>query len=127
MDKFFDAVGEALHGVGGSASVGRIFGADEERDFAFGGALFERGEKFGEFAAAEFLVELRDFSSDASSAIAENFAGVSDTLGDTVRRFIENDGAILDAQAFKSAAAFATAVGEKTDEEEFFVGKAACG
>lgn len=41
MDQFFDAFGEALHGIGGSAGVGGIFGADEERDFAFGGAFFE--------------------------------------------------------------------------------------
>jgi hypothetical protein len=33
-----------LHGIGGGTSVGGIFGADEQRYFAFGGAFFERGE-----------------------------------------------------------------------------------
>ena len=72
-------------------------------------------------------MELGDFAGDARGAIAENFAGVSNTFGDTVRSFVENYGAILDAQAFESAAALAAAVGEKADKEEFFVGETACG
>ena len=114
MDQFFDAFGEALHGIGGGTSVGGIFGADEQRDFAFGGAFFERGEKFGEFAATEFLVELGDFAGDTGSAVAENFAGVGDTFGDAVRSFVKNDGAILDAQTLEGATAFAAAIGEKS-------------
>jgi len=44
-----------------------------------------------------------------------------------VRGFVKNDGAILDAQALEGAAAFAAAIGEKADEEKFFVGQAARG
>jgi len=116
-----------LHGVGRGAGVGGIFRADEERDFALGGAFFERCEKFREFAAAKFFVEFGDFSRDAGSAVAENFAGVGDTLGDAVRGFVKNDGAILDAQALEGATAFPTAIGEKADEKEFFVRQAAGG
>src|SRR5579859_998888 len=127
VDQFFDALGEALHGIGGSAGVSGIFRADEQRDFSFCGSFLERGEKFGEFAAAKLFVELGDFAGDASGAVAENFAGVGDAFRDAVRGFIENDGAILDAQALEGAAAFAGARGEKANEEKFFVGQAACG
>jgi hypothetical protein len=127
VDKFFDALGEALHRVSGGAGVGGIFGADEERDFAFGGTVFEGSEKLGKFAAAEFFVELGDFAGDARGAVAEDLACVGHAFRDAVRGFIKNDGAILDAQAFEGAAAFAGAGREKTNEEKFFVGQAAGG
>jgi hypothetical protein len=127
VDEFFDALGEALHGVGGSAGVGGIFGADEEGDFAFGGTVFEGGEKLGEFATAEFFVELGDFAGDACSAVAEDFAGVGYAFRDAMRRFVENDGSILDAQAFEGATAFAAAGREKADEKKFFIGQTARG
>src|ERR1700684_1252879 len=127
MDEFLDTLGEALHGVGGGAGVGWVFGADEERDFAFGGTVFEGGEKLGEFAAAKFFVEFGDFAGDTGGAIAEDFAGVDDAFGNAMWSLIENDSAILDAEAFEGAAAFSTAVGEKADEEEFLAGQAAGG
>jgi len=123
VDEFFDALGETLHGIGRGTSVGGILGADEQRDFAFGGSLFERGEELGEFAAAEFFVELGDFAGDAGGAVAENFTGVSDTFRDAVRSFVKNDGAILDAQALEGAAAFAAAIREKAYKEKFFIGE----
>jgi hypothetical protein len=125
VDEFLDAFGETLHGVGGRARIGGILGTDEQCDFAFGGALFERSEKFGKLAAAEFFVELGDFAGDAGGAVAENFAGVGDAFGDAMRGFVKNDGAVLDAQALEDAAAFAGAVRQKTHEQKFFVGQAA--
>lgn len=68
-------------------------------------------------------MELGDFAGDAGSAVAENLAGVSDAFRDAVRSFVKNDGAILDAQTLEGAAAFATAIGEKSYKEEFFVGE----
>ena len=127
MNEFLDALGQALHGVGGSAGVGGIFGTDEERDFAFGGALFEGSVEFGEFTAAKFFVDFGDFAGDTGVAVAENFAGIGDALGDAMRSFIENDRAVFDAQSLESASAFSAAVGKEADEKKFFVGQAAGG
>src|SRR5216684_7167460 len=108
-DEFFDAVGQALGGIGLGAGVGGSFGADQERDFAAGGAFFEGSGEFGEFAAAELFVQLGHFARDAGGAIAEDFARVGNTLRDAVRSFVKNDGAVLDAQTFEGAATFAAA------------------
>lgn len=127
VDEFFDAFCQALHRIGGSACVGGIFGADEERDLTLGGALLERSEKLGEFAAAKFFVEFGDFAGNTSGAVAENFASVGNTFGDPMRSFVKNNGAILDAETFKGAAAFAAAGGKKADKKKFFVGQSARG
>jgi len=107
VDEFFDALREALHGVGRGAGIGGVFRADQERDFTFRGTIFEGGEKFGEFATTKFFVELGDFASDAGSTIAENFAGVGNAFCNAVRGFVKNDGAILDAEVFEGTAALA--------------------
>ena len=122
-DEFFDAVGETLRGVCLCARVGGGFGANQKRYFAARGAFFERSGEFGEFAAAELFVHLRHFARDAGAAIAEHFARISDALSDAVWRFIKNDGAILDAQAFEGAAALAGPRRQEADEEEFFAGQ----
>src|SRR5258708_31309149 len=126
-DEFFDAVGEALGGIGLGAGVGGSFGADQERDFAAGGAFFEGSGEFGKFAAAKLFVQLRNFSRDAGAAIAKHLPGVGNTLRDTVRSFVKDDGAVLDAQPFEGAAAFAAASREEANEQEFFVGQAGSG
>jgi hypothetical protein len=72
-------------------------------------------------------VELGDFAGDTGRAVAENFAGVGDTFGDAVRSFVENDGAILDAQTLEGATALAAAIGEKSYKKKFFVGEATRG
>src|SRR5260370_2766190 len=69
-DEFFDAVGEALRGICLGAGVGGSFGADQERDFAAGGAFFEGSGDFGEFAAAELFVQLGHVARDAGGALA---------------------------------------------------------
>ncbi len=69
-------------------------------------------------------MQLGDFSRDAGAAVAKHLARVCDTFRDTVWRFIKNDGAVLDAQAFEGAAPFGSARGQKADEEKFFVGQA---
>ena len=107
--------------AGSSAPISRVISR------LWRGALREDREEFREFAAAKFFMELGDFAGDTGRAVAENFSSVGDAFGDTMRSFVENDGAILDAQAFEGAAALAAAVGEKADEEEFFVGQAAGG
>src|SRR2546426_5287243 len=107
--------------------VGGRFGADQEGDFAAGGAFLEGSGEFGEFAATELFVQLGHFARDAGAAIAKHFTRVGDTLRDAVRRFVKNDGAVLDAQAFEGAAALAAARWQKTDEQEFFVGQARSG
>ena len=123
-NELLDAVGEALCGICLGARVGGSFGADQEGDFAAGGALVEGSGEFGKFAAAEFFVQLRHFARDAGTAIAENLPGVGNTLRDPLRSFVKDDGALLDAQAFEGAAPFAAARRQETDEEKFFVGQA---
>jgi hypothetical protein len=127
VHELFHARGEGLRGVGVVTCFRGVGGADEERDFAAGGALFERSGDLGEFAAEEFFVQLGDFPGEAGRAVAENFDGVGDAFLHAVRRFVENDGAILDAKAFERAVAFAGARGEEADEEKLFVGKAGSG
>src|SRR5258706_4865359 len=123
-DEFFDAVGEALRGIGVGARISGGFGADQERNFAARGAFLEGSGEFGEFAAPELFVHLGHFARDARAAIAKHFARVGNTLRDTMRRLIKNDGAVLDAQAFEGATPFATARRQKPNEEELFVGQA---
>jgi len=72
-------------------------------------------------------VDFGDFAGEAGGAVAEDFAGVGDGFGDAVGRFIKDEGAVFDAEAFEGAAAFAGACGEKADEKEFLVGQAGSG
>src|SRR5260370_40454389 len=116
-DEFFDAVGEALRGICLGAGVGGSFGADQERDFAAGGAFFEGSGEFGELAAAKLFVELGHFARDAGGAIAEDFARVGNTLRDPVWRFVKDDGAVLDAQSFDGPAAFAPGRRHETSQK----------
>ena len=127
VHEFFDAVGQGLHWVGGGECIGRVLGGNKERDFAFGGAVFKRGREIGERAAAEFFVQLGNFAREAGVAVAEDFAGVREAFGDTMRSLVENDSAVLEAKAFKGPPAFAGAVREEADEEKLFVGQAGSG
>ena len=127
VHELVDAGGEGLRGIGVGTWFGGISRADQQGDFAAGGTFFEGRGDFRKFAAEKLLVELGDFAGDARGAVAEDFAGVRDAFGDAVRRFIKDDGAVFDAQAFERAAAFATAGGKKTDEEKFFIGQARSG
>lgn len=68
-------------------------------------------------------MELGDFAGDTGRAVAENFAGVGDTFGDAVRSFVENDGAILDAQTLEGATALAAAIGEKSYKRNSSLGR----
>ena len=126
-DEFFDAVGETLRGVCLCARIGGSFGTNQKRYFAARGAFFERSGEFGEFAAAELFVHLRHFTRDASAAIAKHFARISDALSDAVWRFVKNDSAVFDAQAFEGAAALTAAGRQKADEEKFFAGQSRSG
>jgi putative FmdB family regulatory protein len=127
MHQLFDAGGQRLRGVGVGTRFGGIGRTDQQGDFATSGACFEGGGDLRKFAAEKLLVEFGDFAGEAGGAIAENLAGVGDGFGDAVRRFIKDEGAVFDAQAFESAAALAAASGKKTDEQKFFVGKARSG
>jgi hypothetical protein len=69
-------------------------------------------------------VELGDFAGHAGGAVTEDFAGIGNAFSEAMRCFIKDQRPVFDAQAFEGAAAFAAAGGQKTDEEEFFVGQA---
>src|SRR6266704_5371604 len=122
-DQFFDAVRKTLCGICLCTRVRGCLGSDKERDFPAGGALLERTREFGEFAAAELFVHLRHFARHAGAAIAKHFPSVGNALRDPVRRFVEDDGAVLDAQPFEGAPSFAAPRRQKADEEEFFTGQ----
>lgn len=121
------AFGEALRGFAGAVGFGVVGRSDDESNFAASGALGERSGEFGEAAVAELFVDFGDFAGEAGVAVAENFEGVGDGFQDAMWRFVKNDGAILDAEAFESAAAFTTARGEEAGKEEFLVGHAGGG
>jgi hypothetical protein len=124
VHQLFDAGGQRLGRVGVGADFVGVGGTDEQRDFAASGAFFQGGGDFRKFSAEKFFVELGDFAGEAGGAVAEDFAGVGDGFSDAVRGFIEDESAVLDAEAFESAAALAAASRKKADKEEFFVGKA---
>jgi len=127
VHEFFDAGGQRLRGVGVRTSFAGVGGADKQSDFATGGAFFEGGGDFGEFAAKKFFVELGDFAGEAGGAVAEDFAGVGDGFGDAMRSFVKDERAVFDAEALEGAAALAAAGGEKADEEKLFIGQAGGG
>src|SRR5258708_10931885 len=126
-DQLLDTVGQTLRGICLGARVGGSLRADQERNFAARGAFVEGGGEFGEFAAAEFFMHLRNFARDAGAAIAKHLPRVGNTLRDTVRSFVKDDGAVLDAQPFEGAAPFATASRQEANEQKFFVGQAGSG
>jgi hypothetical protein len=119
-DELVHAVGEALGGVA-CGGLARERGADEESDFATCGAVFERCGEFGEGAAAEFFVDFGDFTGKAGGTVTEDFVGGGDGFRDAVRGFVEDKGAVFEAESFEGALAFTCAGGEKADEEEFIV------
>src|SRR5260370_35517821 len=54
-DEFFDAVGEALRGIGVGARISGGFRGDQEANFAASGAVLEGSGEFGEVASAKRL------------------------------------------------------------------------
>ena len=120
-DELVHAVGKALGGVAGGGGLAGERSADEESDFATSGALFERCGEFGEGAAAEFFVDFGDFTGKAGGTVTEDFVGGGDGFRDAVGGFVEDKGAVLEAESFEGALAFTCAGGEKADEEEFIV------
>src|SRR5260370_42584445 len=72
-------------------------------------------------------MHLRNSACEAGAAIAKLLPRVGNTLRDTVRSFVKDDGAVLDAQPFEGAAPFATASRQEANEQKFFVGQAGSG
>jgi len=91
----------------GRAGLGR---PENQRDFAFHGMLVKRLHQFKKRAATKLFVQLGDFPREASRAVAQNCQRVGQRFRDAVRRLVENDGAVFDAQVFQRAAAFAGAM-----------------
>lgn len=125
-DEFVDAISEGLRSVTCNGLAGER-STDKEGDFATDGFFFEGGGEFGERGAAELFMELGDFAGEAGGTFAEDFKGVGDGFGDAMGSFVKDESAIFKAEAFEGAAAFASACGEKADEEELFVGQAGSG
>src|SRR5690349_19692760 len=83
--------------------------------------LFERLHQIKERAAAELFVDFCNFAREACGAVTQNRQGVGERFRDAVRGFVENDGAIFDAQVLESAAAFAGTRRKEAKKKEFFV------
>ena len=111
VDQFFDARGDRLGCVGVCAGHSGFGRADEQGHLAFGGPIAQGLHKIEEFAAPEFFVNFGDLAGQAGRAIAEDGQSVGDGVRDAVGRFVENHGALFDAETLESAAAFATARG----------------
>jgi len=86
--------------------------------------FFQRLHQSEECAAAKFFVNFRHFARQACRAVAQNRQSVGKRLRDAVRRFIQDDGSVFDAQVFERAAAFAGACGEKSQEKKLFIRQA---
>jgi len=123
-DELVHTVGEGLRGVAVGGCLAGECGSDKQGDFTAGGFFVERRGEIGEIAAAELFVELGDFAGEAGGAVAEDCEGVGDSFSDAVRGFVEDEGAILEAQALEGAMTFAGTRREETDEEKLFVGQA---
>src|SRR6266702_2392559 len=122
-DQFFDAVRKTLCGICLCTRVRGCLGSNKERDFPAGGALLERTREFGEFAAAELFVHLRHFARHAGAAIAKHFPSVGNALRDPVRRFVEDDGAVLDAQPFEARRRSPLRAGKKPTKRNSSLGR----
>ena len=127
VHELVDASGERLRGFCLSTSRTFFSGTNHQSDFPLRRMSFERLEKFGESAAAEFLMDLGDFARQAGGPVAENGGGIGDRFRDAMGRLVEDEGAILDAKSFQCTLAFAGAGREETEEKEFVVGKAGSG
>ncbi len=114
VHEFVDAGGEGLRGVDVEAGSTFFGWTDDEGDFAFDGTFVEGLENVGELAAAKFFVEFGDFASEAGGTIPEDSDGVGDGVVNAMRGFVEDQGAIFDAQALESTLTFTTARGKKT-------------
>src|SRR5712691_6995648 len=126
-DEFLDAAGQTLGGICLCTRVAGRFRTDQEGDLAASRTFVEGRGEFGEFAAPEFFVQLRNFARDAGAPIAEHLARVGNTLGDPVWSFVKDDGAVLDAQLFEGSPALAAARRQKANEEKFFIGQSRSG
>ena len=88
---------------------------------------FERLKEFSELTATKFFVELGDLTGEAGITIAKNGGSVGDGVGDAVRRLVEDEGAVFDAEAFEGALAFAGTSGKEAEKDELVVRKAGGG
>lgn len=116
-----------MRSVAVNGGLARERRADEEGDFPAGGSFLEGSGEFGKRAAKKFFVDFSNFACEAGRTVAEDFFGVCNGLCDAMRGFVEDEGAIFEAEALEGAMAFAGAGGKKADEEKFFVGKAGGG
>ena len=88
---------------------------------------FEGLEEFREAAAAKLLMDLGNLAGKAGLAVTENRGGVGDGIGDPMRSFVKNQGAIFDAKALEGTLALTAAGREETEKEKFFIGETGCG
>ena len=123
MDQLFDTGGQGLGCVSMSTRLGGFGRADQQGDFAFCGMIAEGLHEVKELAAAKFFVEFSDFAGQAGRAISKNGQGIGDRIGDAMRRFVEDDGALFNAQMLKGATALATARGKKSYKKKFLIGQ----
>lgn len=66
-------------------------------------------------------MQFGDFAREAGGPVAKDFAYFCDGFFDAVRRFVEDNGAIFNAQTFDGTLSFTAARGQKTDKKKFFI------
>src|ERR1700747_1246163 len=96
--------------------------ADEQRNFSACRFIRQRSSQFSKRTTPELFVDFGDFARQASRAIAKDFVRVDESFLDAMRRFIKNDGAILDAKPLERTSSFA-ATGRQESREKDFLGR----
>src|SRR6266481_6400707 len=124
VHQFIHTCGEGLRRVQLCARRPSVRRSKDQGDFAFGGMFFQRLHQSEECAAAEFFVNFRYFARQACWAVAENGERIGERLRDAVRRFIQDDGSVFDAQVFERAAALAGARRKESKKKKLFIWKA---
>ena len=85
---FLDSVREALRQIHCSARLCHSR-ANQERNLTFRRPLSQRLLKLRQVPAAKFLVQLSDFSRDASRPVTQNLSRIGDALRESIRRSYE--------------------------------------
>src|SRR5258708_16013445 len=95
--------------------------ADEQGNFASRRFVRQRSSQFNQRTAAKLFVDFRHFARQASRAISQDFMRVYESFFDTMRRFVKNNRAILDAKPLQRTAPLAPAGGEPASENKIFI------
>src|SRR6266852_8154477 len=120
-DQLLHSVGEALRSIRVQSARICIRRAHQQGDFASRRHPRQRLRQFRELAAPELFMKFGDFARQARRPVAQNLLRVGNTLRHPMRRFVQDDGALLDAQVFQRATPFRAARRQKSHKQKLLV------